>query len=168
MSKTVIGVMGPGEGASPSDKEIAHQVGAAIAEQGWVLLTGGRNVGVMEAANCGAKTKGGLTIGILPGAEHSNLSTHVDIPIVTDMGSGRNNINILSSHVIVACGLGAGTTSEIALAIKAGTPVILMNMEDIALQFFHWLAPQEILIAASPMQAVEQVQYLLTTARNCE
>ncbi|MCW6038203.1 hypothetical protein K4A83_18275 [Spirulina subsalsa FACHB-351] len=66
MPKIMIGVMGPGEKARPQDVALAYQLGAAIAQSGWILLTGGRNVGVMEAANQGAKSAKGFTIGILP------------------------------------------------------------------------------------------------------
>jgi cysteine synthase len=47
---------------------------------------------------------------------------------MTEMGSARNNVNVMSSHVVVACGLsGAGTVSGVALALKAGKPVILVG-----------------------------------------
>jgi len=39
-----------------------------------VLLTGGRNVGVMDAASLGAKAANGLTIGILPTDDTSAMS----------------------------------------------------------------------------------------------
>jgi Predicted Rossmann fold nucleotide-binding protein len=67
MKKTIIGIMGPGESATSTDLENAYQLGQLIAEAGWILLTGGRNVGVMDAANKGAKSANGLTVGILPG-----------------------------------------------------------------------------------------------------
>jgi len=67
----------------------------------------------------------------LPTGDSSAASYAVDIPIVTDMGSARNNINVLSSDVIIACGMGPGTASEIALAVKNGRKVILLNdMEE--------------------------------------
>ena len=47
------------------------------------------------------------------------MSDAVDIPIATGLGQGRNLINVLSSHVIIACGNGTGTASEIAFALKA-------------------------------------------------
>jgi len=47
----IIGVMGPGTGAKAQDLENAYELGRLIAERGWVLLTGGRNVGVMDAAS---------------------------------------------------------------------------------------------------------------------
>lgn len=67
MAKTVIGVMGPGDNATKEECDSAFELGKLIANKGWILLTGGRNVGVMEAASRGAKEAGGLTIGILPG-----------------------------------------------------------------------------------------------------
>jgi hypothetical protein len=88
----VIGVMGAGDNARHEDAEAAFALGAQIATQGWVLLSGGRDSGVMDAVNRGAKQAGGLTIGVVPGADRSSISDAVDIAIVTGMGSARNNI----------------------------------------------------------------------------
>jgi hypothetical protein len=82
----------------------------------------------MDAVNRGVRQAGGLTIGVVPGADRSFISDAVDVAIVTGMGSARNNINVLSSDVVIACGAGgAGTASEIALALKSKRPVILFN-----------------------------------------
>lgn len=129
--------MGPGSGATPSDCSLAENAGRLLAAEGHMILTGGRNSGVMEAAMKGAKKAGGTTIGILPSSQQDILSDYVDIPILTDMGNARNAINVLSSNVIVAIGTGPGTTSEVALSIKSGKPVILMNLSEDALRFFH-------------------------------
>ena len=71
--------------------------------------SGGRKSGVMEAVNEGAKNADGnaLTIGILPGKDKKELSDCVDVGIVTGMDNARNNINILSSDVVIACGTAA-------------------------------------------------------------
>jgi len=69
-------------------------------------------VGVMDAASLGAKAANGLTIGILPTDDTSAMSKAVDIAIITDMGLA---ISMSSSDVVIACGMGAGTASEIAL-----------------------------------------------------
>jgi uncharacterized protein (TIGR00725 family) len=136
MKKRIIGVMGPGESASDQEQKQAFLLGQAIAKSGWILLTGGRSAGVMASASQGAKQVGGLTIGILPGSSMQGVSAAVDIPILTGMGQGRNIINVLSSHVVIACGLGAGTASELCLAIKIGKPVILLSMGlDIELKY---------------------------------
>jgi uncharacterized protein (TIGR00725 family) len=54
----------------------------------------------------GAREAKGLTIGILPTKDRASISEAVDIPIITDMGSARNNINVLSSDAVIACGVG--------------------------------------------------------------
>lgn len=138
MHRFIIGVMGPGQATRPL-RQLAYQLGKAIAAEGWVTLSGGRNAGVMDEVSRGAKDGGGLTIGILPGVRINKVSEYVDIPIMTGMGSARNNINILTANVIVACGLGAGTASEVALAIKAGKPIILLGMDAQSVSFFQQL-----------------------------
>ncbi|MBE9190798.1 TIGR00725 family protein [Gloeocapsopsis crepidinum LEGE 06123] len=159
--KTIIGVIGPGEQATEHDLQNAYQLGYLIAQQGWLLLTGGRNVGVMETANQGAKVAQGLTIGILPSNDTSGVSAAVDIAIVTDMGNARNNINVLSSDVVIACGMGAGTASEIALAIKSDKLVILLNNDINSQDFFQKLAPQNVYIAASVSDAIALTKNIL-------
>lgn len=130
MRKTIIGVMGPGDKATKQDKENAFELGKLIAQENWVLLSGGRNSGVMDAVNKGARSADGLTIGIMPDTDEAKISEGVDIPIFTDMGSARNNINVPSSNVVVACGTVApGTLSEIALALKGKKNVVLLNSD---------------------------------------
>lgn len=153
----VVGVMGPAK-ATRKDLDNARLLGEFIARRGWVVLTGGRNVGVMDAACEGAKRVGGsLTIGVLPTAK-DKVSRYVDVPIITEMGSGRNNINVLTSHVVVACGLGgSGTVSEVALAVKAGKPVILVGASPAEVAFFRKLGKQLVSAAASPEEAIELI-----------
>lgn len=150
--------MGPGEGATDIDIKNAYLLGKFIAEQGWVLLTGGRSVGVMHSASKGAKENNGLTVGILPGTNDPALSEYVDIPIFTGLGNARNNINVLSSSIIVACGIGPGTVSEIALAIKAGKEIILINNSDLSNKFFKDLESKKIHIAGN----IDKATKLLT------
>lgn len=129
MKKTlIIGVMGGGK-VTAEDTEAAYRLGSLIAKQGWILLNGGRNSGIMEASAKGARNQGGLTVGILPDDNYSRVSEYIDIPILTGMGDARNYINVLSSHIIVACPGGAGTLSEIALALKNSKTVILFNFD---------------------------------------
>lgn len=139
--------------------EYAYQLGKQIAQQGWVLLTGGRNQGVMEAANQGAKSVAGLTLGVLPTADKRNISPGVDLAILTDMGNGRNNINVLSSEIVVACGMGLGTASEVALALKNGKSVILLQTSELAREFFQSLAGDQVSVAASVDKAIQLIHY---------
>ncbi|BAY57890.1 cytochrome P450 [Leptolyngbya boryana NIES-2135] len=164
MPKTIIGVMGAGEHATPLDLQNAYELGQRIAEAGWIVLSGGRNVGVMDAVSRGAKSRDGLTIGILPRI-NSAMSDAIDIPIITDMGNARNNINVLSSHAIVACGMGAGTASEVALAIKARKRVILITEDLQAREFFRSLNPNLVSIAETAAIALEQLKVILSTQK---
>ncbi len=156
--------MGPGDKATASDLKNAYELGQLIAQQGWVLLTGGRNVGVMDAASMGAKAANGLTIGILPTDNTNAISEAVDIAIITDIGNARNNINVLSSDVVIACGMGAGTASEIALALKGNKKVILLNDDEESQRFFKKLSSQNIYIVNSPSEGIriaEKILFLL-------
>lgn len=162
MNATIIGVMGPGDGATDQDVESARELGRLIAQQGWILLTGGRRSGVMHAASEGAKSAEGLTIGILPSEDGRGRSEFIDIPIVTGMGSARNNINVLSSHLLIACGNGLGTTSEIALGLKASKHVILLNAPTAWVNHFRALDQSGRLHeAGSPSEAIRLAASLL-------
>lgn len=159
--KIIIGVMGPGEKATAINLQNAYELGELIAQRGWILLTGGRNVGVMDAVSQGAKSANGLTIGILPGDNANNVSEAVDIAIITDMGNARNNINVLSSNVVIVCGMGAGTASEVALALKGNKKVILLNNNEEISAFFKKLSPQNVYIVNSPSEAIKTAEYVL-------
>lgn len=161
MKKIIIGVMGPGEQATATDLQNAYELGKLIAQQGWVLLTGGRNVGVMDAANQGAKSANGLTVGILPGNNTNDVSESVDLAIVTDLGNARNNINVLSADVVIACGMSAGTAAEIALALKANKKVILLNNNQESKLFFQRLSPENIYFVHSLVEVIKITNKLL-------
>jgi uncharacterized protein (TIGR00725 family) len=161
MRKIIIGVMGPGKDATANDLQNAYILGQLIANQGWILLTGGKNVGVMDTVSKGAKSGDGLTIGILPSDNQESISSSVDIAILTDMGNARNNINVLSSYVVIACGMGAGTASEIALALKASKQVILLTNDEESKVFFKKLSPENVYIAESVDQAIATAKTIL-------
>jgi len=156
--RLIVGVMGGGA-ADQRTTELAYRLGRLIAAADWVLLNGGRNCGVMAASAQGAKEHGGLTIGILPDADRRQAAPWIDVAIVTGMGSARNAINVLSSDVVVACTGGAGTLSEIALALKAGRTVILLDF-DVRGTFAGQAAAGRLLLAATPEEVIAQIRRL--------
>lgn len=156
--KTIIGVMGPGENASPDENEMAYELGKEIAKAGWITLTGGRSFGIMDAALKGAAEAGGLTIGIVPGDNDKNSSEHAQIKIVTSMGSGRNYISVLSSHVIVVLGMASGTASEVALALKSRKKVILLNQDEITIRFFKNLGTYNVLVTKTVSETIQNIK----------
>jgi uncharacterized protein (TIGR00725 family) len=135
--------MGAGESAAAEAVALAERLGELVARAGWVVLTGGRDVGVMDGASRGAKrVPGSLTVGVLP-ARSGEVSAHVDLAIFTGMGEARNVINVLSSDLVVTCGAGgAGTASEAALALKVGRPLVLLAPTPEAAAFFRALDPK--------------------------
>jgi uncharacterized protein (TIGR00725 family) len=107
-----VGIIG---GSSPQIKhlEIAEELGKLIAQNGYILVNGGLK-GVMEASAKGAKTQGGLVIGILPGKSAQDANPYTDIAIPTGLGYLRNAMVVLNSDVLVAIDGEYGTLSEIA------------------------------------------------------
>jgi len=113
-----------GSDASGAGLALAHDLGRLVAAEGAVLLCGGRG-GIMEAACRGAREAGGRTLGILPGPPGSGANPHVGCAVFTGLADARNYVNARLSDAVVALEGGAGTLSEIGLALKVGRPVVL-------------------------------------------
>lgn len=97
------------------------------------------------------------TVGILPSAK-DRISKYVDVAIVTEMGNARHNGCVMSSHVVVACGLGgSGTVSEVALALKSGKPVILIGAIPAEVKFFRRLDRRLVAAVETPEEAVNLI-----------
>ena len=86
----------------------------------------------MEAACRGAKAAGGTTLGILPGSNRSDANAFVDVAVATGLGEGRNALVVRTADVVVAVGGAYGTLSEIALALRAGIPVVGLHTWELA------------------------------------
>lgn len=144
MKRHLIGVSG---GARITGKvaELAREVGREIAKKGAILVCGGLS-GVMEFAAKGAKERGGITIGILPGNSKDTANPYIDIPIVTGMGTARNVILVKTSECIIVIDGKYGTLSEIAIALSLNIPVIGLATWDI---------DKRIIPAQTPKEAVE-------------
>jgi uncharacterized protein (TIGR00725 family) len=125
-----VAVVGPGE-ATREELDAAETVGRRLAEGGALVVCGGLG-GVMEAACRGAKAAGGLTLGILPGRDRGEANPHVDVAVPTGLGEARNALVVRAADVLVAVGGGYGTLSEVALALKGGTPVVGIGTWELA------------------------------------
>jgi len=147
----IIGVIG---GSAPTKEETAaaEAVGRALAESGAVLICGGLG-GVMEAACRGAKSAGGLTIGILPGTDARQANPHVDVPIVTGIRCARNVIIARTAQAVIAIGGSYGTLSEIGFALNFGKPVVGLGTWEVQREGHP---PAPIVRAATPEEAVER------------
>lgn len=117
-----VAVIGPGE-ASDEECAAAHTIGAGLADAGVVVVTGGHG-GVMAAATAGARGAGGVTLALLPGDDRSEVVEDPTVTVPTGLGEARNALVVRSADAVVAIGGAWGTLSEIALAIRRGTPVV--------------------------------------------
>ena len=129
--KTKIGVMGAAGDLLAAEgkrlKESAEALGAAIARQGCVLVTGA-TTGLPDMVSRAARMNGGLTIGISPAAsrqEHVERyrlpDDGADVIIYTGFGlKGRNVINIRASDIVIIFGGGMGTLNEFTIAYDEG------------------------------------------------
>ncbi len=146
-----VAVVGGGR-CSPEEGKLAEEVGTELARRGAVLVCGGLG-GVMEAAARGARSKGGLTVGILPGDSREAANIHICIPIATALGEARNMLVVRASQAVIAIGGEYGTLSEIAFALKLGIPVVGLDIWSLSKKGKSlW----EVIPARTAVEAVEK------------
>lgn len=121
----IIAVIGEST-VSSENAVLAEKVGQLLAEANATVVCGGQE-GVMKSVCKGAKSRGGTTIGILPGIDPIDSNEYIDIPICTGLGNGRNLLVIRAGEAVIAIGGAYGTLSEIGLALSESKPVIGLN-----------------------------------------
>lgn len=154
-----IAVVGPSAG-TPTELALGEAVGRAIAEAGAVLVCGGMG-GVMEAAAGGATNAGGKTLGILPGTSRLDANPYLTVAVATGMGEARNAIVARTADAMIAIHGEFGTLSEIALALKMGTPVVGLRTWELAKD---GIPVESIVRATSPEEAVRDALRLADRA----
>ena len=137
-------------GSGAEHEARAEEVGRLLAERGAAVVTGGLGE-VMAAAARGAKSAGGVTIGILPGESRAEASEWIDHAIVTGIGHARNLAVVASGDAVIAVGGAWGTLAEIAYARLLGRPLVVLGPG-------HDVPGVE--RAATPEQAVELALHL--------
>jgi uncharacterized protein (TIGR00725 family) len=120
-----VAVCGSGEASAALARD-AETVGLGLAKAGAVVVCGGLG-GVMEAACRGARSGGGLTVGLLPGESRAAGNPWLSVAVATGLGELRNGLVVRASDAVIAVGGGPGTLSEIGLALKLGRPVVALR-----------------------------------------
>jgi uncharacterized protein (TIGR00725 family) len=128
-----VGVAGASR-PEPGLLEQAELLGRRLAEAGAVVVCGG-GPGVMEAACRGARSAGGTAVGLLPGLDRGEGNPYLSVALPTGLGQGRNLLLVRASDALVAVGGGFGTLSEIALALRTGTPVVGLATWSLHLEY---------------------------------
>ena len=116
--------------------ELARRMGAAIAQLGFTVMTGG-GPGIMEAANRGAKEVGGRSVGCgirLPHEQQDNA--YLDRSVTMNHFFVRKALLIKYSYAFVVLPGGAGTLDELFEAltlIQTGKiknfPIVIMGLD---------------------------------------
>lgn len=153
MNRPYIGIIGASM-ISEEIEQLAFEVGEEIGRRNGILICGGLG-GVMAAACHGAKSVGGITIGILPGFRRQEANPYVDIAITTGLLEMRNLLIVRASDVLIAIGKGYGTLSEIGFALKLEKPLIGLNSWNDELPLIKAKSPKEAVIKA--LESIESL-----------
>lgn len=160
LADKTVGVMGSG---TEAHEPLAEGVGQLLAKVEVNLLTGGGG-GVMASVSRAfirARRGEGICIGIIPCDEVDPRTPRfgypnefVELPIYTHLpfsgvrgedNLSRNHINVLSCDAIVALPGGAGTASEVSLALRYRKPIVVFSPDEKRVAHF----PKDALRAAT-------------------
>ncbi len=163
------------------DYELAFELGKIVAQQGHTLITGA-TVGLPDWAAQGAKSVGGMSIGISPAAsykEHINTyrlpTTAYDFILYTGLNYvGRDALLVQSSDAILSVGGRMGTVHEFATALESHVPVgILTESGGTSQEFEHLMlaaglchdgvcdGKHEVLFDSDPSKLIDRIVKLL-------
>ena len=117
--------------------KLTGELGKRLAEEGYSIVFGGCNMGLMECVAKAMHDAGGRTIGVIPSMieKHERLSDYVDVDIPCDNLSDRKEIMLSKCDVAIALPGGIGTLDEIFTVAASHTigyhhkRVILYNMK---------------------------------------
>jgi uncharacterized protein (TIGR00725 family) len=168
------------------DYELAFELGKQVALHGHTLITGA-TVGLPDWAAQGAKSVGGMSIGISPAAsakEHQNKyrlpTTAYDFILYTGLHYvGRDALLVQSSDAVLSIGGRMGTVHEFATAIESHVPVgVLKDAGGVGDEFEHLMiaaglchdgvcdTKHDVFFAAKPALLVERIVKLLEERHN--
>ncbi|MDE1131548.1 MAG: TIGR00730 family Rossman fold protein [Ascidiaceihabitans sp.] len=133
--KSVCVYCGSRAGIDPAYAVDAHNIGAALAENGWRLVYGAGDVGLMGTVARAAQDAGGDTFGVIP--QHlvdwevgkTDLTTY----IVTETMHERKKVMFMNCDAVVVLPGGAGSLDELFEALTwrqlglHSKPIYLLN-----------------------------------------
>lgn len=133
--KIQIGVMGSAADLKYSQEveKLAFEVGRLIAESGNITVYGAEKDydSLSTAASRGAKSAGGLTVGVTygKGKDVWDKEGNTDVIVVTgiERGGGREFVLVNSCDVLIIISGGSGTLTETAIAYQQNIPVVALT-----------------------------------------
>ena len=137
MTKSICVYCGSRNGANPAYLQDATDTGAMIARNGWRLVYGAGDVGLMGAVARATQAAGGKTFGVIP-THLMRLEVgkrDLDSFVITETMHERKKVMFMNSDVIVVLPGGAGSLDEFFEVLTWGQiglhakPIILLNTE---------------------------------------
>lgn len=130
-----IGVMGSAADLSytPEIEKLAYAVGRTVAEKGGITVYGAERDydSLSTAAARGAKSVGGLTVGVTygKGKDIWDKEGLTDVIVVTgiERGGGREFVLVNSCDAIIIISGGSGTLTEAAIAYQMNIPIVALT-----------------------------------------
>lgn len=125
-------------GARPSYADAARQTGAMLARNGWRLVYGAGDVGLMGLVARAAQEQGGRTLGVIPQHLIAREAGRRDLDgvVVTETMHERKKVMFMNADAIVLLPGGAGSLDELfevltwrQLALHA-KPIFLLDVES--------------------------------------
>ena len=147
----------------------AEELGRLIAEKGATLFFGAeKDSDSLSTAACrGAKSAGGLTVGVTYGKRKNIVEKDADVIIPTGMerGGGREFVLVLCCDAIITVSGGSGTLNELVVAYQADIPMIALcgtgGWSDlVADTFIDGRNRRKVVAASTPEQAVDEAYRL--------
>lgn len=137
LSRSVCVFCGSRNGQNPAYADDATKLGKVIAAEGWRLVYGAGDVGLMGAVARAAQDVGAETFGVIPThlLQHEAGKTDLSRFIVTENMHERKKVMYMNSDAIVVLPGGAGSLDEFfevltwrQLGLHA-KPIFLLNTE---------------------------------------
>lgn len=166
MRKLQIGVMGSAADLRYSEQAAAaaYEVGRLIAASGSTLFFGAeKDTDSLSTAACrGARSAGGLTVGITYGKGMDVWQSDADIiiPCGLERGGGREFVLVNGCDAVIAIGGGSGTLTELAIAYQSDIPMVALTgyggwSDTLAGSYIDERKRRRLYAADSPEAAVE-------------
>jgi uncharacterized protein (TIGR00725 family) len=111
----------------------------------------------MEATCRGARSAGGITIGLLPDERRGAENPYLSVALATGMGVMRNMLVVRAVDAVIALAGEFGTLSEIGFALRIGTPVVGLSTWELSNQ---GEVSDAVEVVETPQEAVERAVQL--------
>ena len=105
---------GSRKGRNPEFAEAAREFGSEIAKQGWRLVYGAGDIGLMGEVSRAAQSAGGSTFGVIPRrlVELEVAKSDLDSFVITESMHERKSVMFMNSDAFIVLPGGSGTLDE--------------------------------------------------------